>query len=116
AGAVHAAPHGALELDEGEPGFAGRDLRWRFGASVPQRRDFGTAVELVVVDYDLGVERGDRTLARGDERIDLRERGAHGVEGRIQSLHDLRRRARLRDVAVQLQCEPECLMREQAVP
>src|SRR5439155_17623 len=98
-----------------EPRLPSGDLRGRFGARVAQRRDFGTAVELVVVDHDLGVEGGDRPVARGDEGIDLRQRCAHGVKGRIQPLHDVRRGARLRDVAVDLQREAQRLMREQAV-
>src|SRR5439155_2304887 len=55
AGAVHAAANGALELDEREPRGARLYLGRRFGAGVTQGGDVGPAVQLVVVDDDLGI-------------------------------------------------------------
>jgi hypothetical protein len=61
------------------------------------------ALQLVVVHDDLRVERGHGAVGGGDERIDLHERRTDGVERRVQPLHDVRGRARLGHLAVQLQ-------------
>jgi hypothetical protein len=75
----------------------------------------GLAEELVVVDVHLGVDRLDLARRGGDQRVDLGERGAGLDEGAVELLHDLRGRALLLDVVVQLGREPVRLVRQQAV-
>ena len=73
------------------------------------------AVQLVVVDDDLRVERLDGSVRCGDQGVDLGERGADRVHRRVQLLHDVGGGAGLRHVLVQRETETERLVRQQSV-
>src|ERR1041385_1775987 len=88
-GAVDAAADIAVELDEREPGFARRHFFGRFGRRIAQRGDVGPAIELVVVDGNLGVECLHHAVRRRNQRVDLGERRADVVNRRVQLLHDV---------------------------
>jgi hypothetical protein len=115
AGAVDHAADVAVELDEGEPGMAGRYLGGGLRRLVPQRGQVGTPVEFVVVNGDLGVQCQHRAVRRGHQRVDLGERRPIGHEGAIERRHDLRRGAGLGGIRVQLEAQPKRLMWHQPV-
>src|SRR2546427_505657 len=114
-GAVHAAADVAVELDECESRFTRGDFLWRLRRRIAQSGDLRPALELVVVNRDLGIERLNAPIWRADERIDLGERRADGVNSAVQLLHDVGGRARLLHVAVKLEAERQGLMWEQAI-
>ena len=83
-GPVHAAAHIAVQLDEGQPRFARRDLLRRFRGHVSQGGDVRPPLELVVIDDNLGVERLNRAFWRRGERVDLGEADAEHMEQALE--------------------------------
>src|SRR5882724_4123360 len=117
----HAA-HTAVQLDVVEPVLRRLDVEGRLLFGVAQGHDLLVAVERVVVEVELGVERHDPPVARHHERVDLGERavlleiGAEEVEdqphaglellaaqtqaeGEIPRLEGLEREGRVRALA-----------------
>ena len=85
-GAVPEHPDLAVELDVGDTLLARERLERIGRGRVAHRGDLRMAVERVVVDRELRVERPHVPVGRDDQRVDLAE---HGVEPRVR-LEELR--------------------------
>src|SRR5262245_38343959 len=89
-GAVDHAGDIAVELDVVEVVFGGFDLERRFFVEVAQLSVFFVAVERVVVEIDLRVQRVKLAVFGQQEGVDLEERGVHFDERPIEREHELR--------------------------
>ena len=83
-------PDLAVELDVGDVLRAGERLERVGGVLVAHLGDLGMAVERVVVDRELRVERLDDALGRHDQRVDLAQHGVEAHERVVQLADDLR--------------------------
>ena len=88
-GAVTAHAHLAVELDVGDVLRAGERLERVGGVLVAHLGDLGMAVERVVVDGELRIERLDDALGRHDQRVDLAEHGVEAHECVVELADDL---------------------------
>ena len=73
-------PIGAIELDVVERELRRLDLERLLFADVAQLLDVGVAVERVVVEVHLRVEREEAAVLGDDQRVDLDERGVGRLE------------------------------------
>src|SRR5215475_4562742 len=89
-GAVDHAGDVAVELDVVEVVFGGFDLERRFFVEVAQFGVFFVAVERVVVEIDLRVQRVKLAVFGQKEGVDFEERGVHFNERPIEREHELR--------------------------
>ena len=80
-GAVDHAGDVAVELDVVQAEFAGFDLQRLFFVQIAQFLDVLVAVQRVVVEVHLRIERVDLVVAGNEERIDLGKRGVGVFEG-----------------------------------
>ncbi len=87
--AVDHAPDGAIELDVVQRELRRLDLERRLLSHVAQRLDLGMAIERVVVEVHLGVERQETAVIGHDERIDLDEGGVGCLERVVDGVHEL---------------------------
>ena len=90
AGAVHHAADGAVEADVVERELRRLDLERILLAEVPQLAEVGVAVERVVVEVHLRVERQQVAGGGDDERVDLEHRRVGAPEGVVEGVQQLR--------------------------
>ena len=88
AGAVAEDPDLAVELHVNHVLLARGALLGRIGVEVAHLGDVRMAVERVVVDRELRVERAHLALRRDDERVDLAEHRVGADERRVELLDD----------------------------
>ena len=96
AGAVAEDADVAVELDVGQVALLRHPLLRVLAREVAQRGVLGMAVERVVVERHLRVERDERALRRDDQRVDLDEhrllrdeRGVEALEERADRAHEV---------------------------
>src|SRR5262249_40374188 len=89
-GAVDHTRDVTVELDVIEVVFRGFDLQGGFLVEVAQLRVFVVAIERVVVEIDLRVQRVKFAVFGQQEGIDLDERGVHFDIGAVEREHEFR--------------------------